>query len=269
MSVFGEGDVAARALSGVLAVAALPLAWLVGRRLGGRPPAWGALLLLASSPFAIRYATEARMYSLIIVLVLGGFLALDVGPRAAVVGGVARRRSRHRRPAADPLLVVLPGGGRRRGPRRLHGAGQPARRRCTARRPRRAGALRALLAIAVGSLAFLPWVPAFLYQAANTGTPWGRLPPPRVPFDVVFQFAAAQPDLALPLGLLLYALVVLGIFGLPAVGGVVGLDLRGRPPDGPSPWWRSPPSSSASSSGGPPAPPWPVGSPPWCSPSSS
>ena len=93
-----------------------------------------------------------------------------------------------------------------------------------------AGALQALLAIAVGSLTFLPWVPAFLYQAANTGTPWGRLPPPRVPFDVVFQFAAAQPDLALPLGLLLYALVVLGIFGVPAVAGVVGLDLRGRPP---------------------------------------
>ena len=77
---------------------------------------------------------------------------------------------------------------------------------------------------------FLPWIPDFLYQAANTGTPWGRLPPPRVPFDVVFQFAAGVPDLSLPLGLLVYALVVLGIFGLPAVAGMVGLDLRGRPP---------------------------------------
>ena len=46
----------------------------------------------------------------------------------------------------------------------------------------------------------------------------------------MFQFAAGLPDLSLPLGLLVYALVVLGIFGLPAVGGVVGLDLRGRPP---------------------------------------
>ena len=225
MAVFGDGDVAVRAFSGVLAVAALPLAWLVGRRLGGRPAAWGALLLLASSPFAIRYATEARMYSLIIVLVLGGFLALDtVVERRSLAASIALGAvtgalllthywSFFLVAAVVGSLVVAAVRARRQG-----------------NGPRCAGALQALLAIAVGSLLFLPWIPAFLYQAANTGTPWGRLPPPRVPFDVVFQFAAAQPDLALPLGLLLYALVVLGIFGVPAVAGVVGLDLRGRPP---------------------------------------
>ena len=36
MSVFGEGDAAVRALSGVCAVAALPLIWFAGKRLGGR-----------------------------------------------------------------------------------------------------------------------------------------------------------------------------------------------------------------------------------------
>ncbi len=45
MTVFGHGDVAVRAFSGVLAVAALPLAWLAGPAPGwpggglGRPPA--------------------------------------------------------------------------------------------------------------------------------------------------------------------------------------------------------------------------------------
>ena len=37
MEVVGEGDVAVRALSGVFAVATLPLAWIAGRRLAGRP----------------------------------------------------------------------------------------------------------------------------------------------------------------------------------------------------------------------------------------
>ena len=50
--------------------------WAAGRRLGGRTTATIALLLLASSPFAIRYATEARMYSLVTLLALGGYLAV-------------------------------------------------------------------------------------------------------------------------------------------------------------------------------------------------
>src|SRR2546422_7089870 len=37
----------------------------------------GTLVVVASSPFAIRYATEARMYSLVGLLVLAGFLALS------------------------------------------------------------------------------------------------------------------------------------------------------------------------------------------------
>jgi uncharacterized membrane protein len=60
MDVFGTSDFAVRALSGLFAVAALPLAWLVGRRVGGRFVAWASVALLASSPFAIRYATENR-----------------------------------------------------------------------------------------------------------------------------------------------------------------------------------------------------------------
>ncbi|MDQ3294343.1 MAG: YraN family protein, partial [Actinomycetota bacterium] len=74
MNLFGEGDAEVRSLSGVLAVAALPLAWLVGRRVGGRRVAWATSLLLALSPFAVRYATETRMYALVILLVLAGHL---------------------------------------------------------------------------------------------------------------------------------------------------------------------------------------------------
>jgi hypothetical protein len=74
MQVFGEGDMAVRALSGVISVATLPLAWVAGRRLAGVSGARWALVVLALSPYAIRYSTETRMYSLVMLLVLAGYL---------------------------------------------------------------------------------------------------------------------------------------------------------------------------------------------------
>ena len=71
MQVFGTGDVAVRALSGIFAVAALPLIYLLaGDRAG---PV--TLALAAVNPWLIRYATEARMYALEVLLVLLGLLA--------------------------------------------------------------------------------------------------------------------------------------------------------------------------------------------------
>ena len=91
--------------------------------------------------------------------------------------------------------------------------------------------------MAAGSLLFVPWVPSFLEQMRNTGTPWGTPPKPRAVFDIVLQFGAGLPDTAVPLGLLLYALLALGLFGFAAGAaagrpqpGIVTLDLRGRPP---------------------------------------
>src|SRR4051794_24532577 len=64
-AAFGHGDEAVRSLSGVCSVATLPLLWLAARRYAGRDAALAALVLLATNPFAIRYATEARMYALV------------------------------------------------------------------------------------------------------------------------------------------------------------------------------------------------------------
>src|SRR5688500_14238103 len=74
MELVGDGDVAVRALSGIFGVAALPVAWLAGRRIGGTATAWAAVLVLAWSPFAVRYSTETRMYSLLTLVVLVGHL---------------------------------------------------------------------------------------------------------------------------------------------------------------------------------------------------
>ena len=154
MALFGTGDVAVRALSGLFAVAALPLAWLVGRRRGGPLLAWLFVGVLALSPFALRYATETRMYSLLMLLVLVGYLLLDDVVRRgrggcgrlvglALVSGLA---------AADPLLVDLAG---RRGRARAAVALVPrsplearaAAGRAVARHRRRRPALPAVAAV--------------------------------------------------------------------------------------------------------------------------
>ena len=90
------------------------------------------------------------------------------------------------------------------------------------------GARRALLAMGLGSLLFVPWLPSFLDQMRTTGTPWGTPPKPRAVFDIVMQFGAGLSDTALPLGLLLYALLALGLFG--AAAGRRRPDRHPRPP---------------------------------------
>ena len=77
MGIFGRGDIAVRALSGVVSVGTLPFLWLAGRRVGGRTVAWVTFFLGLTSPFAIYYATAARMYSLMVLFSVLGFLAVQ------------------------------------------------------------------------------------------------------------------------------------------------------------------------------------------------
>ena len=88
MELFGEGDVAVRALSGVFSVATLPLAWSPAAASAGAARRGRSLVVLALSPFAIRYATEARMYSLVIAARARRLPAsCDDALRAADAGG--------------------------------------------------------------------------------------------------------------------------------------------------------------------------------------
>jgi hypothetical protein len=221
MRIFGDGDLAVRFLPGLFGVAALPLIWLAGRRLGGRTVAWAAVVLLAASPFAVRYATEVRMYSLVVVLVIVGYLAMTEllerpGSRRAAVGvGLVTAAlllthywSFYLLLVVGVMLVVL----MKRAPA-----------------PTADGARRGLIAMAVGSLAFLPWVPSFLYQLQHTGTPWGGPGRVRAMLDTVLHFAGGFWDPGLLLGFLTYALIVLGLAGRAVDGRRIELDLRGRP----------------------------------------
>jgi mannosyltransferase len=221
MRVFGEGNLSVRFLPGVFAVAALPLVWLAGRRLGGPPVAWSAVVLLAASPFAVRYATECRMYSLVVLEVLIGYLAVTEllarpGSRRAAVGvGVVTAALLYTHYWSLYLLAVTGAvllAVARRGPS-----------------PARQGAGRGLLAMAGGSLAFVPWLPTFLFQLRHTGTPWGAAGRVRSLVDIVFHFSGGFWDPGLLLGLLTYGLIVLALAGRSLDGRRVELDLRTRP----------------------------------------
>jgi uncharacterized membrane protein len=172
MEIVGEGDVAVRALSGILSLAALPLMWVAGRRLAGLDGARWALVVAALSPFSVRYATETRMYSLVMLLVLAGYLVLTDAlsePRPlrlgalALISGLLLLSHYWSFYLVAATLIVL-----------------AARWRW---RPElRAKTGRVVAAVAAGGVLFLPWLSGFLYQSANTGTPWGE---PYRPTEIV------------------------------------------------------------------------------------
>ena len=163
MALFGEGDTAVRSLSGLFAVLTLPLAWWTGRRVGGRVTAWALVVLLSLSPFAIRYGTETRMYSLVIFLVFAGYLLVAnalqrpslplLGGIAVVTGALLLSHYWALWLLASCVLVLA-----------WHA------RKSTG--DDRRNTVRVLIAVIAGGVFFVPWFGVMLDQAAHTGTPW-------------------------------------------------------------------------------------------------
>lgn len=164
MSMFGETSFAVRALSAVPAVLALPVAMRLGRRVGGDAVGIAAVVLLAISPFAVRYAVETRMYSLLLLLgLLGAHAVLSVHrhntKRAAVGVALVSAALLYTHYYAVFLLTVV-------------GAGEIWR----GWRQRERAAWWVVGGIVAGGLSFLPWLPTFLYQSRHTGAPWASAP---------------------------------------------------------------------------------------------
>lgn len=216
--LFGTGDLAVRSMSGVAAVAALPLAWTAGRQIDGRDVAGATVILLATSPFAIRYATEARMYSLVILGVLGGYVLVRkalVEPRWPLLVGIATVAGLLALTHYWSLYLLA-----------VVGAALILRWRRWG--DHAAGSVTA--AIAAGGIFFVPWLPSFLYQIQNTGTPWGR---PAGPIDAAIttltDFGGGRAAEARTLAVLLGVLAVLALTALPIGRLRLELDLRTRP----------------------------------------
>ncbi len=219
IDIFGDGNAAVRSLSGVFGLAALPAMWFTARRLGGRALAWIALLLLALSPFAIRYSNEARPYSLQILLVLLGTLAMRRAferPSVARLAVIVLLTGLLLYDAYWSLYLVV-----------VVGAYLVFR---SVRDPDPRAARRVLVAVAIGCATFLPWVPVFLDQLAHTGTPWAT--PVSLTTAVghaLIDFGGGFVPAGWLMGPLLVAFAALGLFGVALDRRYIRLDLLTRP----------------------------------------
>ena len=224
--VFGNSDVAVRMLSGACSVFALVGLFFLVRRIWGRETAFIATGILAASAFASYYATEARMYALVmlLVVVLGwALMALVDRPtvlRALLLGVVAAALLYTHywsiflfgAVGSWLILMVIRGGS-----------------------ARRAG-LFGLAGLAAAAVAFVPWLPIFSFQSAHTGTPWAKTPDLQIILTGILHFydnqgalpTAAGPSLSL-LELYTVALVVLAVFGVAKGRRRIIVDLAGWP----------------------------------------
>lgn len=190
--VFGDGDAAVRSLSVLCSLAALLVLSVAARRWFGTRAAQAAFVLMAVSPFAVRYGSEARMYSLVMLEVSAGLVVVQRlwarpgrCPWAALVVLSAALLYTHYWAVylvgafgavlvAVAVLAVRDGGGER------------VRR-----------SLRVLLAVGAGVVLWLPWVPSFVFQSRRTGTPWASPVSVGTLFDAI-GFRFSTHDWAVP-----------------------------------------------------------------------
>jgi uncharacterized membrane protein len=181
------------------------------------------LVLLALSPFAIRYSTETRMYSLVILLVLGGYLLVaqvleGAGgwwryPAIAVLTGVLLLSHYWGLWLVGGVIVVL------------------AWTAWRARGDARSRALKVGIAIAAGGLFLVPWLPVMLDQSAHTGTPWAApVRPTTMATQTLQDLGGGDFAEAILLGFSLLALFALGLFGRGVDERRIELDVGTVPP---------------------------------------
>lgn len=206
--VFGSGNVASRSMSGLFMAAAVVATWFAARRFVGTTGAWIAAVVMVANPYSIRYATEARMYSLEILIVASGIVVFQRAMDQPTPGRLALVSLLvalfiYTQYWSFYLLVVVVG-----------------LLVWTAwRGPQREAARRVLAAMVVGGLTFVPWLPTFLYQRAHTGTPWGTPVLPGIPLGYTLRdFAGGASGTAADrqegwlLFFILLPMLILGLF---------------------------------------------------------
>jgi mannosyltransferase len=218
MQLFGTGDAAVRSLSGVFGLLSLPLAYEAGRRRAGHAAGLCVLALTAITPWCVRYATEARMYALVLTLVFAGWLLADDllarpsrwrwAALAAVTGGalLSHYWAIHLGIASVALLAWT-----------WWRAGRTSEAIGSDVAAVRAGVVRVVSALAAGAVLFLPWVPAFLDQLRSTGTPWASAGRPTAAATELLGAlgGGARYAEAVLFGIAFYVLVAVGLLLLP------------------------------------------------------
>jgi uncharacterized membrane protein len=228
MKLFGSSNLGVRSLSGVISVITLPAAWLAARSYG-RQCAWAVVVLLASAPFAIYYGTEARMYSLVMLLTALGFLALMRATRqrtranliaVAVVTAALLYTQYWAIYLVATLALWLLWRARKSQPDEVA----------------RTNARWSFGALAVGALCFVPWLPTFFFQSRHTGTPWAGAGNFGAIVSALTGFTDNQATLSTAgsnqgrlLAIIYLILAFLAVFGVARDRWHINLDLHSRP----------------------------------------
>ena len=221
ISLFGSSAEAVRTLSAVISLIAVPPLYLLAKRVVGTRAARVTIVFYLASPFAIRFASETRMYSLVLLLSVLFGLALErtlrhpswqsVVSMALTTGLLALTHywTLYLLLTVGIWVVV----------RSFHGPAED-------RRPARL----AVLGLLCGFIVFLPWLSVFRYQSKHTGTPWGD---PASLAAVVHAYGewAGGSSVSGRLGLIIVAsLIALALFGSGLGPRQILLDLRGHQP---------------------------------------
>lgn len=222
MKLFGTSDLAVRSLSGIFGVAFLGVLWTVTRRRFGPRAAASALWIGLLLPFAVRYSTEARMYSMVMLLVLLGWIALEraldrsrVIDLCLVAGCTGLLLWTHYWSLWLGVVVASGVGFRAVAAHRVRD------------RDRARKALATLGALAVGACTFLPWVGVLRYQSRHTGTPWGaRAWPTGVIAESIHGLGVGNQGDQWLLGIIVVLFALLGLFATGHGRFHLDLDLR-------------------------------------------
>ena len=202
--VVGDSDFALRAMSGVFSVSSLFFIYRFAQRFTDNWSKLFVLGVLASSPFAIRYATEARMYSLLVLLILVAHLLIDKAWReptplrlftvSCVTAALLYTHYWSLFLIFSLGLALLIGV--------LRGEGEIVKK-----------SKKLFLAVVGGVVSFLPWLPVFLEQLAHTGTPWSEAPRPTVVAALTLEsYGGGRGSEALLVAVVVVALAALGLF---------------------------------------------------------
>jgi mannosyltransferase len=221
MKPFGTGVGSVRALSAVFGVLCIPPLYLLAKRVAGVRAARVTIVVFITSPFAIRFAAETRMYSLVVLLTALFGLALERTLRSpswkSVVSlGICSGLLALTHYWTFYLLLTV---GLWLIVRSVHGE-----------HATRAHARWGLVGLISGAIVFSPWLKMFGYQSKHTGTPWGE---PATLAAVIHAFGewAGGPSVPGRLNLLLVgALIAFAVFGIAAGPRQILLDFRGHNP---------------------------------------
>jgi hypothetical protein len=168
MAVAGRSETALHALSVGFALLCVPTAWWAGATAVDRRTGRVAALLAACCPFVTRYAGDARMYTLVVLLGLacvGCFVGAYVRGRRGLVAGFGVTLALLLYTHIWALFLGV-----------AFGAAFALLLATTPRDRVRWRLRDGALGFGTAGLLYLPWLPTAWYQAHHTGAPWAAAP---------------------------------------------------------------------------------------------